>query len=177
MSQKDSKKTVKNSNLEVDSKQNKKVEVTLNWKVEKKRLLAEIDNLHKQRQNEMLDHYRYRHQDLITELLVVVDALHNSLLFKQNNEETKQFLKGIKMTVDQFDKILDRFGTEKIKTKVGDHYDPSLHQTLEAKWDHKHPEGVILKIAQHGYTLQGRVLRPTKVVINQKPRKEQQKVN
>lgn len=140
------------------------------WDQERQRLLAEIDNLQKQQQHEMLNYHQFRNQDLIVELLEVVDALHYSLAFKQNNDETKRFLEGIKMTVTRFDKILNNFGVERIKTTIGQKYDPNLHQTLGANWDQKHPEEVILKVEQQGYSLHQRVLRPSKVIINQKPK-------
>ena len=143
-----------------------------NWVEERKRLLAEIDNLQKQKQHELLDYYKFRNQDLITDLLEVIDALNHSLAFKESSEETKKFLQGIQMTTDRFSQILKNFGVKKIKVKIGDQYNPGLHQTLDARWEKKHPEGTILGVGQDGYLLHDRVLRTSKVVINQKAKQE-----
>lgn len=157
----------------ITSDKNKQVKTAkkIDWKAEKQRLLAEIDNLQKQKQDEMFNHYRFRHEDVFKEMLEIIDALEGSLQFRHSNPETKQFLKGIEITVTKFGKILSDFGVKKITSKVGQQYDPGLHQTLGAEWNSQYDEGTILKVKSDGYLLHERVLRPSKVIINQKSQK------
>ena len=161
---------VKNKSTVKESLKNtaKKFDSSLDWVKEKKRLLAEIDNLQKQKSQEMFDGYKFRNQDLLTELLEVVDLLERALQFDSFSEETEKFLKGIKMIFNKFDKIMTNHGVKQAQVKVGDKYDPSLCQTVGSSWDQSYPEGVVLKVEQKGYLLHERVLWPVKVIVNQK---------
>ncbi len=46
-------------------------------------------------------------------------------------------------------------------------YDPNVHEAIMQK-AHEGPEGVIVEEAQKGYTLHGRVIRPSMVIVSKK---------
>lgn len=49
---------------------------------------------------------------------------------------------------------------------LGEKFDPAYHQAMLQRTDEEHEDGVVLEVFQTGYTLNGRVLRPAKVVVN-----------
>jgi len=61
--------------------------------------------------------------------------------------------------------ILKSHGVEQIKA-LGEKFDPSLHQAMMQKAHPEHEENIVLEEFQKGYKLNGRVIRPTKVIVN-----------
>lgn len=67
---------------------------------------------------------------------------------------------------DKFDEVLGgRFGLEKFGA-VGDVFDPNLHDALMANTNPDVEEAVINQVLQVGFKVGDRVLRPTKVIVD-----------
>lgn len=99
-----------------------------------------------ERTEEML---KYVKQDLCLKILPILD---NFELFEKNiKKQLQDFLK------DQ--------GIEEIKG-VGERFDPNLHEAIEEVKMKNKKTGVIAEVAQKGYKLGGKVIRPAKVKIN-----------
>ena len=63
-------------------------------------------------------------------------------------------------------KLIKDFGANEIETK-GKEFDPNFHQAVMQEVSKK-KENIILKEMQKGYTLHGRLLRPSMVVVSKK---------
>jgi molecular chaperone GrpE len=69
------------------------------------------------------------------------------------------------MILNNFKMVLENEGVTKIKAEIGGDFDHNLHHAIETEVSDEVEPGKILKIKQDGYTLHGRLLRPTAVVI------------
>ncbi len=49
---------------------------------------------------------------------------------------------------------------------VGQPFDPAVHEAMMQRCDPQQPDGVVLEEVQPGYLLEGRLLRPAKVIVN-----------
>ena len=54
---------------------------------------------------------------------------------------------------------------EQIKA-LGEIFDPALHEAMMQKTEKEQEENIVLEEFQRGYTLNGRVIRPSKVIVN-----------
>jgi len=98
----------------------------------------------------------------IMSFLPVFDALTEAMkLVKGEGRE------GIEMLGRKFEGILVGFGVTEISANVGDKFDPYMHNSVAVGKCTKQPSGTILEVWQKGYKLDGRVLRPTSVRVNE----------
>jgi molecular chaperone GrpE len=61
--------------------------------------------------------------------------------------------------------ILKSHGVEQIKAP-GENFDPALHEAMMQKTEPEEEDNIVLEEFQKGYKLNGRVIRPSKVIVN-----------
>jgi molecular chaperone GrpE (heat shock protein) len=74
-------------------------------------------------------------------------------------------VKGIRIIYDQLLDILKSHNVEQIKA-LGEKFDPAVHQAMTQQTDPDKDENIVLEEFQRGYKLNGRVIRPSKVIVN-----------
>jgi hypothetical protein len=52
---------------------------------------------------------------------------------------------------------------------MGEQFDPAMHQAMTQQSDPDKEENVVLEEFQKGYRLNGRVIRPSRVIVNKLP--------
>jgi hypothetical protein len=52
---------------------------------------------------------------------------------------------------------------------LGEKFDPALHEAMTQKFEPEQERNIVLEEFQKGYKLNGRVIRPTKVIVNTMP--------
>ena len=72
---------------------------------------------------------------------------------------------------DQILDILKSHNVEQIKA-VGEKFDPALHQAMMQRVEPDKENNIVLEEFQTGYKLNGKVIRPSKVIVNQRPSPE-----
>ena len=86
-------------------------------------------------------------------------------------ENVDVLIKGIQIIYDQMLDILKSHGVEQIKA-LGEKFEPALHQAIMQQAKPEQEENIVLEEFQKGYKLNGRVIRPTKVIVNKLPSEE-----
>ena len=71
----------------------------------------------------------------------------------------------MRIIYDQMLDILKSHGVEQMKT-LGETFDPSSHSAMMRKSESEKEDNIVLEEFQKGYKLNGRVIRPSKVVVN-----------
>ena len=123
---------------------------------------AEMENVRKRAQREIEDARRFAIEKFATALLDVVDNLERALAVPEGNE--KALRDGVKLTLDSWLATIGRFGIQRVEAE-GTVFDPHHHEAL-AHVPHEAEEGTV--VAQHaaGYLLNGRLIRPAKVLVS-----------
>lgn len=164
---------------EIDSGQDKKT-VDLQSKLEQKdKDLAEMKNfytkalvdfrsLQESTKKEIQKAKDFALQKFSKELLDSLDNFNLALNAVKaeaiKDQEFRNLYDGVYMTKNVFEKTLNKYGIEKIDA-LDKPFDPNLHEaTFEIPQPDKQP-GTVFYIQQDGYTLNSRVLRPTKVGV------------
>lgn len=120
------------------------------------RALADYDNLVKRFEKERQEITLRATESLLKDLLPVIDSL----------ERAQEHLKdqGLGMALDYLYQVLAEYGVKAVDVRVGDEFDESLHEALEAVPGAK--QGTVAKVLAKGYRwTDGRVLRPAKVAV------------
>jgi molecular chaperone GrpE len=129
------------------------------------RSLADFDNYRKRIGREREQLVQCANEDLIRRVLEVVDNLERALAAASETEDLQGFKKGVELIDQHLKDILTKEGLCPIAC-VGEAFDPNLHEAVMAiEKEGEEPEKVIEEI-QKGYTLDGRLIRPSKVVVS-----------
>jgi molecular chaperone GrpE len=123
---------------------------------------AEMENVRKRASREVEDARRFAIEKFAVALLDVVDNLERALTVPEGNE--KALRDGVKLTLDTWMATIGRFGIERVEAE-GAPFNPHHHEAL-AHVPHEAEEGTV--VAQHvaGYLLNGRLIRPAKVLVS-----------
>ena len=130
------------------------------------RLLADYENYKRRSVKEREEAEKFRSRALLSDLLPVLDNFERALAVEVKNEETESLLKGVRMVYNSLAEAVKREGLEEVKS-VGEQFDPNVHQAVMQEKDDSKEPGTVLQELQKGYTLNGRVLRPAMVKVNE----------
>lgn len=124
------------------------------------RTLAEYDNFKKRSAKEKEDINVLAKGELIGKLLPVFDNFDRAQQFSSAEEYTK----GVDMIIAQFFQILE--GLEVRSTaKVGDLFDPALHEAIFREEKEGVEENTITEVLQKGYAVGDKVIRTAMVKV------------
>ena len=137
------------------------------------RVSADYTNFQKRAPKQIADTIAYEKEKIIKTLLPALDNLEHTLQNADSAETNDILVKGIQIIYDQMLDILKSHGVEKIKA-LDEKFDPVLHQAMMKKAEPDKAEDTVLEEFQKGYKLNGRVIRPSKVIVNKlQPEQEQ----
>ena len=136
-----------------------------------KYMQADFENL-KKRFDRDAEHIRgYCNERIITQLLDVVDELELAVKNGEiSTESTHSLLDGVEMTLKKLSKLLEQEGVSEIPDPVGKPLDPSLHNAVATEERDDVVESTVIDQIRKGYTLKGRVIRPSVVRVAVKPK-------
>tara|TARA_Y100000741_G_C18221413_1_gene546038 strand:+ start:652 stop:1299 length:648 start_codon:yes stop_codon:yes gene_type:complete len=142
------------------------------------RSLAEMENQRRRFEKEKDDAYEYGGFVLAKESLSVIDNLDrakisiiNDETFK-NNKDLEKILENFEIIQKDLISVFKKNSIEQINC-LNKKFDPNLHQAmLEVESESKEP-GIVVQEIQKGFTIKGRLLRPSLVGITKsKPKNE-----
>ena len=126
------------------------------------RAKADFINYKKDEINRLEQITKYGNEDLIMELVTVMDSFDLGLAALEKSGPVE---KGIYMIRSQIEDILKRRGLEKINVRVGDEYNPNLAESI-VEVESDRPPGIVVDIIEPGYTLNAKIIRPTRVKVS-----------
>ena len=125
------------------------------------RTAAEFDNFKKRTEREKLTVAEFAKAGLIKQLLPILDNIDRAALSEKGSED---YIKGIEMIVKQFEGVAVNLGIEEI-AKVGDTFNPELHEAVMHIEDDTVAENTITQVLQKGYKIGSTVIRPAMVQV------------
>jgi molecular chaperone GrpE len=127
------------------------------------RTVAELDNLRKRSAREIENARAYGIEKFAGELLAVVDSMEMGV--SAGAEATADaLLEGGEATLRLLFTTLEKFGVVLVDP-VGEPFDPQLHEAMATQPSETAEPGSVLIVVQKGYTLNGRLLRPARVIV------------
>jgi len=129
---------------------------------------ADLENYRKRVAREMEDERRYGSLRLLRELLPVVDNLARAIEASEKSADNGSLLQGVKMVARQLDGILEQHHCRRIEA-LHQPFDPARHQAIMQQPSADYPAGTVILVAQDGYMLYDRVVRPSQVIVSATP--------
>jgi molecular chaperone GrpE len=131
------------------------------------RAYAELENTKKRLHKEKDEFVRFANEGLILRLLPIVDNFDRALASVKHTEETDAVLSGIRMVQKELHSLFKDHGVEEVEA-VGRKFDPHFHEAIAVVETDDHPDDTVLEEIQRGYTLNGRLMRPSIVKVSKK---------
>ncbi len=123
-----------------------------------RRLKAEFENSRKRQERERTRILETASERLVAELLPVLDNLDRAL------EAEGDIHEGVQAIRAQLVAALGKEGLLPVASD-GQPFDPNVHEAVMSQPSDEYEEGTILQTFQRGYLLNGKPIRPAKVVV------------
>jgi molecular chaperone GrpE len=131
------------------------------------RAVAETDNVRKRAQRDVEAASRYAIERFAAELLDVRDSLELGLA-AGTAAEPARLLEGMDATLRLLNKAFEKSGVSVIDP-AGQPFNPEFHEAMATQPSAEQPAGTVLAVVQKGYALNGRLLRPARVLVARAP--------
>jgi molecular chaperone GrpE len=129
------------------------------------RLQAELDNYRKRASRELEDRLRYADMGILRDLLPVLDNIQRAIESAEKSPDPAGLLEGFKMVGGQLASVLECHQCKKIDA-LNLPFDPNLHHAISQSPSAEHPVNTVVLVAQDGYQLHDRVVRPSQVIVS-----------
>jgi len=131
------------------------------------RAVADLENVRKRAARDVEAANRYGLEKFAQELLPVRDSLE---LAVQNagRADARSLAEGQEATLKLLNKALEKLGVT-IIDPAGEPFDPARHDAMMMQESATAEPNSVLKVVQPGYELNGRLLRPARVIVAREP--------
>jgi molecular chaperone GrpE len=131
------------------------------------RAVAELDNVRKRSQRDVDNARKFALERFCGELLAVRDSLELGLS-AADQADVNALREGSEATLKLLESTMVQFGIVEIDPH-GEPFDPELHEAMTMQPSTDMEPGSVLTVFQKGYMLNGRLLRPARVVVAAEP--------
>lgn len=136
-----------------------------------KRAQADYANLKKETERERMEFVKYANERLLHDLLPAVDQYETALSFtpdisalpEDEQKKLKNWIIGLHAVKALLENTLQSVGLERVRVEGA--FDPQIHEAVGREARESVAKGDIVTVAQDGWTLHGKLLRPAKVII------------
>jgi len=128
------------------------------------RALADFDNYKKRSAIDREQFVQFANESLISEIFPIIDGFARAMEAAGKIKAGEEMIKGLALIKRQLEDVLKKHGVEEIEA-LGKPYDANLHEAILQR-EREGPEGIIIEEMQKGYTLHGRVIRPSMVIVS-----------
>jgi len=128
------------------------------------RAKAETDNIRRRAEREVSNASKFALERFAKEILAVVDSLEKALEQPAESEAQTAMHEGIELTYKLLLDTLNKFSIEQI-SPLGESFDPGLHEAMVMQESDEHEPNSVMMVVQPGYQLNGRLIRPARVIV------------
>ena len=131
------------------------------------RASAELENVRKRASRDVEKAHKFALERFCNELLAVKDSLEMGLA-TADKADVQSLLAGKEATLKLLTTTMERFGVVELNPE-GEPFDPQEHEAMSMQPSSDVEPGSVLTVFQKGYALNGRLLRPARVVVASEP--------
>jgi molecular chaperone GrpE len=126
------------------------------------RALADVENVRKRAAKDLESTRLYAVEKFAQDLIAVKDSLEMGIANSKGDVAT--IIEGQNATLRQLAKAFEKAQIEEINPE-GAAFNPELHEAMMAQPSDE-PPNTVLNVVQRGYQLNGRLLRPARVIVS-----------
>lgn len=135
------------------------------------RVAADLENFRRRTVREKDDLRTAATGRVLEDIFPVLDTLGLAIkAARQPNADLKSLVGGVEMVLNQLKSALSSHGLKEINP-AGQPFDPHQHEAISHQPSDDVKEEHVLNVVRTGYSLNGRLLRPSSVVVSSGPAK------
>ena len=131
------------------------------------RAVAETENVRKRALRDVEAASRYAVERFAGDLLEARDSLELGLAVGPGADLGRLF-EGMEATLRLVDRAFEKAGLQ-VLDPAGQPFNPEFHEAMATQPSAEHPPGTVVAVVQKGYLLNGRLLRPARVLVSREP--------
>lgn len=134
------------------------------------RALAETENVRRRAERDVNDARQYAVTQFARDITKVADNLERAISsipeeIGHGNGPVRTLIEGVELTEKELLRTLEKHGVTKLNP-AGEAFDPNFHEAMFETEDPSIPHGTVTMVAEPGYTIGTRPLRPAKVAVS-----------
>ncbi len=136
------------------------------------RVTADFLNYQKRTARNAEESRQWARADLLKTILPAIDDFEQALEAGKSVPDIPSLLEGFKLVHDH---LLDMLTKQQVQTipTVDQKFDPSVHEAMMQRESIDHQPGTVTDELRKGYTINGRTLRPARVIVSRQPQPEE----
>lgn len=131
------------------------------------RARADMENVRRRAQIDVENAHKYGIERFAREMLSVIDSLEHGLQVADSVKDTV-YHEGMELTQKLCMDTFEKFGIKRIEPAIGETFDPLRHEAISAQVSTEIDPNKVMIVAQRGFMLHDRVLRPARVIVSRK---------
>lgn len=140
------------------------------------RAVAEADNVRKRADRSIENAHKYALERFVNDLLPAVDSFERAVdaaadLKTSGEEAVSSMAEGMELSLKLLMEAMQRQGIE-VVDPIGAPFDPKLHEAMTMIENPDAEPGSVIEVFQKGYTVNGRLARPARVIVAKEPAPE-----
>ena len=129
------------------------------------RLMAEFDNFKRRTAKEYQQLIEQANEKLMKDIIEVRESFERAFKHHKDGDDPAAFIEGMKMIFTKLDSVLHKHGME-VYCDAGQEFNPELHDAMMKCAHGDIPEGHIAEVLEKGYTLKGKVIKHSRVIVS-----------
>lgn len=139
-----------------------------------KRCLADFENYKKRQVENQKNIGEYLKEDSALQIIPVIDNFHSATEHIPEEQKNVPWVVGIMYIQKQLEDVLKENGVVEMDVKVGDEFDPNLHEAVANSQETRNKEqetmeeentNKITRVVLKGYKLNEKVIRAARVIV------------
>ena len=137
------------------------------------RAVAEADNVRKRAERSIENAHKYALERFVNDLLPAVDSFERAVdaaveLKADAGDAVSSMAEGMELSLKLWVEAMQRQGIE-VVDPIGAPFDPKLHEAMTMVENPDAEPGSVIEVFQKGYTVNGRLARPARVIVAKEP--------
>ena len=130
------------------------------------RAKAEMENIKRRAIRDVENARKFSIESFANDLIPVMDSMEQGLTSITDSTDIETVKEGMSLTINVMLKTLEKQGMRQANP-VGERFNPQHHEAMTMVPSTEHPADHVMDVFQKGYELNGRVIRPARVVVSQ----------
>ena len=140
------------------------------------RAAAETENVRKRADRSIENAHKYALERFVGDLLPAVDSFERAVtaageVKSTAGEAVDALAEGVELSLKLLLEAMGRQGIE-VVDPIGAPFDPKLHEAMSMVENAEAEPGSVIEVFQKGYTVNGRLTRPARVIVAREPAPE-----
>ena len=132
------------------------------------RATAEVENVRKRAERNIDSARKFALERFVEDLLPAVDSFEQATESASASDPGQALTEGVRLSLKLLIGAMEHQGVA-VVDPIGAPFDPSAHEAITVVDSDQAEPGSVTQVLQKGYTLNGRLVRPARVVVSRHP--------